>query len=83
MAQFSYTFKDNGWETIETAWNIPARRICVFPTLPLRVKVAFFTVKNSSDGCINYGGAASVGVQRVQARGTKGQTIQFSQTVPG
>jgi hypothetical protein len=79
---FPHTFRSNNWETVETAWNIPGRRICVAPTLPLRVKTAFFTTGQSSSGCIDYGGIGSVAVQRVQTRGTNGQTIQVTQTLP-
>jgi hypothetical protein len=78
----THTFTSNDFETIETAFNIPARRICVSPTVPLRVKTAFFTTASSSSGCINYGGAGSIVIQRVQAKGSRGQTIQIEQTLP-
>ncbi len=84
MAQrsFQHIFKNGGWETIETAWNIPERRIYVDPSVPLRVMTAIFVTSSSSNGRINYGGGASKAYQRVQARGAKGQTIQITQTVP-
>jgi hypothetical protein len=69
---FSYTFRSNDFETIETAFNIPSRMICVSPTVSLRVRTAFFTTSRSENGCINYGGGASILVHRVQARGSSG-----------
>ncbi|OKH23158.1 hypothetical protein NIES1031_18890 [Chroogloeocystis siderophila 5.2 s.c.1] len=78
----THTFTSNNFETIETAFNIPRRRICVFPTVPLRLRTAFFTTANSNNGCINYGGTASIAVQRVQAKGFPGQTIQIEQSLP-
>jgi hypothetical protein len=77
----TYTFKSNDWETIERAWNIPPRRMCVQPVRPLRVKTGIFTTGKSSSGCINYGGAGSVAYQRVQAKGRKGETITITQGV--
>lgn len=77
-----HQFTSNGWETIENAWNIPARRICIAPLLPLRVKTTFIVTASSSNGCIEYGGGVSIAFQRVQAKGQKGQTIQVVQTLP-
>lgn len=81
-AVLQHQFTDNGWETVENAWNIPARRICVSPHLPLRVKSAFFITASSSDGCIEYGGGTSLIFQRVQVKGQRGQTVQVRQTLP-
>ena len=78
----TYTFKSNGWETIEWAWNVPRRRICVQPVHPLRVKTGILTTSSSSSGCINYGGIVSVASQRVQAKGRRGETITITQGVP-
>jgi hypothetical protein len=79
---FSYTFRSNKFETIETAFNIPLRMICVSPTVSLRVKTAVLTTSRSENGCINYGGGASTFVHRVQAKGSSGQTIQVEQSLP-
>lgn len=38
-----HTFTSNDFETIETAFNIPRRMICVTPIVSLRVKTAFLT----------------------------------------
>lgn len=78
----TYTFTSNDFETIETAFNIPPRLICVSPTVLLKVKTAFLTTKKSEDGCINYGGGASILLHRVQAKGASGQTIQIEQSLP-
>ncbi len=85
MATFAYTFKRGGWETLDTLWfvgaNPPARRICVSGNHRLRLLVAVFVVKESSDGCINYGGLSAAVVNRVQASGRRGETIQVTQDV--
>jgi len=81
----SYTFKRSGWETIEWLWflgSAPARRICVSGTHPLRLLVGPIPLKTSTDGCIDYGGIGAVALQQVQARGQRGETISFTQTVP-
>lgn len=83
---FVHTFNSDGWETIERLWAVPwgpaiHRRLCVTPELRLRLLVAWFEVR-SATGCINYGGRTALAVQRVQAFGKKGQTIQLLQSVP-
>jgi hypothetical protein len=85
VATFFYTFKQGGWETIETMWyvgkNPPNRQICVTGNHKLRVLVAFFPLRESTDGCITYGGIFAAAVHRVQAYGQRGETIQVSQAV--
>jgi hypothetical protein len=75
--------KSDGWNTIETAWNIPKRRICVEPVHPLRVRMSLglfsITIKKSKTGCITYGGWTSIAPHKVQVQGKKGERIIFTQ----
>lgn len=81
-----YTFKSDDWETIETfwctPWLAPTRRLYVSPAYLLWLKVAFFVVKQSDNGYIDYGGFSGVGYQQVQARRRRGESITITQTVP-
>lgn len=78
-----YTFQDeNAWETVETHWNSPfffwtRRGVRVTPPVPLRVKVLGSVIEESDEGWINIGGASSVLLHVVQARGKRGETVRF------
>lgn len=78
----SYTFKTDGeWETIDTCWHSPffywqKNGVRVTPPVPLRIVVFNRIVDESDEGWINEGGASAMLLQRVQARGARGQTIR-------
>jgi hypothetical protein len=78
----SYTFKTDGdWETIDTVWHSPffywqKNGLRVTPPVPLRIVVFGNVIEESDEGWINEGGASAMLLQRVQARGVKGQTIR-------
>jgi hypothetical protein len=78
----NYTFKTDGeWETIDTCWCSPffywqRNGLRVTPPVPLRIVVWGSVVGESDEGWINTGGASAMLLQRVQARGARGQTIR-------
>src|SRR5690606_37525495 len=78
----SHTFRsDNEWETIDTLWYSPffywqKNGLRVTPSVPLRIVVFGKVVDESDEGWINQGGASAMLIQRIQARGVKGQTIR-------
>jgi len=80
-----HTFKSNDWETIDQMWgvNMPRRYIWVQTGgFQLRKKTAFFGSSGlATPGCVNYGGWGALGVQTVQAKGRKGETIYFTQGI--
>jgi len=48
----------------------------VTPPVPLRIVVWGSVIAESDEGWINEGGASAMLLQRVQARGARGQTIR-------
>lgn len=78
-----YTFKSNDWETIDRMWgvNMPKRHIFVqMGGFRLRKKTAFFGGNGqATPSCISYGGWGALGVQTIQAKGRKGETMFFLQ----
>ena len=78
----SHTFRTDGeWETIDTLWYSPffywqRNGLRVTPPVPLRIVVFNKVVDESDEGWINQGGASAMLLQRIQARGQKGQTIR-------
>jgi len=78
----THTFKaDNEWETIDTRWYSPffywrKDGLRVTPVVPLRIIVWGSVIAESDEGWINTGGFSGVFLQRVQARGTRGETIR-------
>jgi len=77
-----HTFKtDNEWETIDSCWHSPffywqKNGLRVSPPVPLRVVVWGSVVDESDEGWINMGGASAMLLQRIQARGARGQKIR-------
>jgi hypothetical protein len=78
-----HTFKhDDTWETIDTLWYSPffywqKNGLRVTPTVPLRIITFFGTlIDESSEGWINTGGPSAILLQKIQARGVRGQTIR-------
>lgn len=79
----SHTFKsDDTWETVDTLWYSPffywqKNGLRVTPKVPLRIITAFGQHIDESDaGWINTGGPSAILLQRIQARGRKGETIR-------
>jgi hypothetical protein len=79
----THKFKTDGeWETIDTCWRSPfsywqRNGVRVTPPTPLRIVVWGAVVEESDEGWINEGGASAMLLQRVQARGVRGQTIRI------
>jgi hypothetical protein len=80
----NFTFKNGGWETVERMWGVglPRRTLCVQPAHPLRLKIGFFKTSQTSHGCIDYGGGSAVLGHTVQCYGSKGEVIQYTQSLP-
>jgi len=79
----THTFKrDDTWETIDTLWYSPffywqKNGLRVTPKVPLRIITAFNNLIDESDeGWINTGGLSAILLQKIQARGARGQTIR-------
>jgi hypothetical protein len=78
-----YTFTGEAkWETVDTHWRGPlsyALRcgVRVTPPVPLRVKVLGVVIEESDEGWINVGGASSLLIQFVQARGCRGESVRI------
>ena len=78
----THTFKTDGeWETIDTLWYSPffywrKDGLRVTPVVPLRIVVWGSVIAESDEGWINTGGFSGVFLQRVQARGARGETIR-------
>ncbi len=79
----THTFKhDDTWETVDTLWYSPffywqKNGLRVTPTVPLRIITAFGQlIDESNEGWINTGGPSAILLQRIQARGVRGQTIR-------
>ena len=73
---------DNEWETIDSCWHSPffywqKNGLRVSPPVPLRVIVWGSVVDESDEGWINMGGASAMLLQRIQARGARGQKIRI------
>jgi hypothetical protein len=80
----SHTFKrDDTWETIDTLWYSPffywqKNGLRVTPKVPLRILTAFGQhIDESEAGWINTGGPSAILLQRIQARGKRGQQIRI------
>lgn len=78
----THTFKvDDEWETIDNCWASPfsywqRNGLRVTPPVPLRIVVWGSVIRESDEGWINTGGASAMLLQRVQARGARGQVIR-------
>ena len=78
-----HTFQaEDAWETVETHWNSPfffwtRLGVRATPPVPLRVKVLGSVVEECDEGWINIGGASSILLQVVQARGQRGETVRL------
>ncbi|HEY0135557.1 MAG TPA: hypothetical protein VGB85_15840 [Nannocystis sp.] len=79
----THTFKrDDTWETIDTLWYSPffywqKNGLQVTPKVPLRIITFFGTlIDESNEGWINTGGPSAILLQKIQARGVRGQTIR-------
>ena len=79
----THTFRrDDTWETIDTLWYSPffywqKNGLQVTPRVPLRIITAFGNLVDASDeGWINTGGPSAILLQKIQARGARGQTIR-------
>jgi len=79
----THTFReDDTWETIDTLWYSPffywqKNGLRVTPVVPLRIVTAFGNqVDESDEGWINTGGPSAMFLQRIQARGRRGETIR-------
>ena len=79
----THTFKrDDTWETIDTLWYSPffywqKNGLRVTPQVPAAHHHGFGTlIDESNDGWINTGGPSAILLQKIQARGARGQTIR-------
>jgi hypothetical protein len=79
-----HTFKhDDEWESVDSYWGSPfyfweRSGVRLEPPGPVRVRVVGKVIRESSDGRTELGGASSMLIQIVEARGRKGETIRVS-----